>query len=204
VKAKGCFTPLAQTCIDPELSAIRNLWERRAKMVRIIFLIVLLLVGRSVQAGAVSGSFPSIDGGTLSLEEWRGQPVLVVNTASQCGFTGQYAGLQALWERYQSAGLVVLAVPSDDFNQELATAAEVKEFCALNYALTLPMTNILHVKGADAHPFYKAVKAETGFEPAWNFNKVLVAPDGSIAATFGSAVKPDSARMQREIEALLN
>lgn len=173
-------------------------------MVRIIFLIVLLLVGRSVQAGPVSGSFPSIDGGTLSLEEWRGQPVLVVNTASQCGFTGQYAGLQALWERYQSAGLVVLAVPSDDFNQELATAAEVKEFCALNYALTLPMTDILHVKGAEAHPFYKAVKAETGFEPAWNFNKVLVAPDGSIAATFGSAVKPDSARMQREIEALLN
>ncbi|MCE8508818.1 glutathione peroxidase [Ruegeria pomeroyi] len=173
-------------------------------MYRIVFLIFLLLVGRSVQAGPVSGVFPSIDGGSLSMEDWRGRPVLVVNTASQCGFTGQYAGLQNLWETYQDAGLVVLAIPSDDFNQELATAAEVKEFCALNYDLTLPMTDILHVKGTQAHPFYKAVKAETGFEPAWNFNKVLVAPDGSVAATFGSAVKPDSARMQREIEALLN
>ncbi|MCE8535118.1 glutathione peroxidase [Ruegeria pomeroyi] len=173
-------------------------------MYRIVFLIFLLLVGRSVQAGAVSGVFPSIDGGSLSMEDWRGRPVLVVNTASQCGFTGQYAGLQNLWETYQDAGLVVLAIPSDDFNQELATAAEVKEFCALNYDLTLPMTDILHVKGTEAHPFYKAVKAETGFEPAWNFNKVLVAPDGSVAATFGSAVKPDSARMKREIEALLN
>ncbi|MCE8517676.1 glutathione peroxidase [Ruegeria pomeroyi] len=173
-------------------------------MYRIVFLIFLLLVGRSVQAGPVSGVFPSIDGGSLSMEDWRGRPVLVVNTASQCGFTGQYAGLQNLWETYQDAGLVVLAIPSDDFNQELATAAEVKEFCALNYDLTLPMTDILHVKGTEAHPFYKAVKAETGFEPAWNFNKVLVAPDGSVAATFGSAVKPDSARMKREIEALLN
>lgn len=173
-------------------------------MYRIVFLIFLLLVGRSVQAGPVSGVFPSIDGGSLSMEDWRGRPVLVVNTASQCGFTGQYAGLQNLWETYQDAGLVVLAIPSDDFNQELATAAEVKEFCALNYDLTLPMTDILHVKGTQAHPFYKAVKAETGFEPAWNFNKVLVAPDGSVAATFGSAVKPHSARMQREIEALLN
>lgn len=173
-------------------------------MNRIVFLIFLLLVGRSVQAGPVSGVFPSIDGGSLSMEDWRGRPVLVVNTASQCGFTGQYAGLQNLWETYQDAGLVVLAIPSDDFNQELATAAEVKEFCALNYDLTLPMTDILHVKGTQAHPFYKAVKAETGFEPAWNFNKVLVAPDGSVAATFGSAVKPDSARMKREIEALLN
>lgn len=173
-------------------------------MVRIVFLIFLLLVGRSVQAGPVSGVFPSIDGGTLSMEDWRGRPVLVVNTASQCGFTGQYAGLQNLWETYQDAGLVVLAIPSDDFNQELATAAEVKEFCALNYDLTLPMTDILHVKGTQAHPFYKAVKDETGFEPAWNFNKILVAPDGSVAATFGSAVKPDSRRMKREIEALLN
>ncbi|MCE8522871.1 glutathione peroxidase [Ruegeria pomeroyi] len=173
-------------------------------MYRIVFLIFLLLVGRSVQAGPVSGVFPSIDGGSLSMEDWRGRPVLVVNTASQCGFTGQYAGLQKLWETYQDAGLVVLAIPSDDFNQELTTAAEVKEFCALNYDLTLPMTDILHVKGTQAHPFYKAVKAETGFEPAWNFNKVLVAPDGSVAATFGSAVKPDSARMKREIETLLN
>lgn len=173
-------------------------------MFRIVCLIVLLLVGRAVQAAPVSGVFPSIDGGTLSLEAWRGQPVLVVNTASQCGFTGQYAGLQDLWETYRGKGLIVLAVPSDDFNQELATAAEVKEFCALNYDLTLPMTDILHVKGAGAHPFYKAVKAETGFEPGWNFNKVLVAPDGTVVATFGSAVRPDSARMKREIEALLN
>jgi glutathione peroxidase len=152
----------------------------------------------------IGGTFASIDGGTLSIEDWRGQPVLVVNTASQCGFTGQFAGLQALYDQYRDRGLVVLAVPSDDFNQELATAAEVKEFCELNYGLDLPMTDISHVKGPNSHPFYQSVRAETGFEPGWNFNKVLIAPDGHVVATWGSAVKPMSRTVKQQIEALLN
>jgi glutathione peroxidase len=148
-------------------------------------------------------TFASIDGGTLNLAEWAGRPVLVVNTASQCGYTYQYDGLQKLYDRYKARGLVVLAVPSDDFNQELASAEEVKDFCELNFALDLPMTEIEHVKGGKAHPFYKAVKAETGFVPRWNFNKVLVAADGTVVGTWGSSTKPESNEIVGKIEALL-
>ncbi|MDK3075064.1 glutathione peroxidase [Sedimentitalea sp. JM2-8] len=155
-------------------------------------------------AAGLNGVFASIDGGTLAIEDWRGQPVLVVNTASQCGFTGQYAGLQKIYDRYRARGLVVLAVPSDDFNQELSSAAEVKEFCELNFGLDMPMTDITHVKGTRAHPFFKAVKAETGFEPGWNFNKILLSPEGRVVATWGSAVRPESDVVLRGIESLLN
>lgn len=172
-------------------------------MFRMLLLSALLLIGRMVQAAPVSGEFPSIDGGMLSLSDWRGQPVLVVNTASQCGFTGQYAGLQKLQDTYGLKGLVVLAVPSDSFNQELDTASEVKEFCELNYDLTLPMTDITPVTGPQAHPFYKAVAAETGFVPNWNFNKILLSPAGEVVATFGSTTRPDSRKLRRQVEALL-
>ena len=147
--------------------------------------------------------FPSIDGGTLSLGQWAGQPVLVVNTASRCGFTYQYEGLQALYDTYRAQGLVVLAVPSDDFNQELASGAAVKEFCEISFGLDLPMTDITRVTGAGAHPFYRAVAAETGFAPRWNFNKVLIAPDGTVAGTWGSATQPQSAEIVEAILPLL-
>ncbi len=148
-------------------------------------------------------TFTNIDGGSHSLSAWEGQPVLVVNTASQCGFTPQYEGLQELHETYKDRGLVVLAVPSDDFNQELDSADEVKEFCEITFGLDLPMTDITSVKGPDAHPFYQSVKAETGFSPKWNFNKVLIAPDGSVAGTWGSSTRPTSRTIKRAIEALL-
>lgn len=154
-------------------------------------------------AGMRDYSFPSIDGGALEMSDWAGQPVLVVNTASQCGFTGQYAGLQELYDAYRDAGLVVLAIPSDDFNQELASAEEVKEFCEVNYGIDMPMTDITRVKGASAHAFYQDVKAETGFVPRWNFNKVLVGPEGEIVQTWGSRTKPMSAEITEAVEQLL-
>lgn len=154
-------------------------------------------------AGMSGHVFPSIDGGTLNTGDWAGQPVLVVNTASQCGFTGQYDGLQALYDTYRDQGLVVLAVPSDDFRQELGSAEEVKEFCELNFALDLPMTDITHVKGTKAHPFYRDVAEATGFTPRWNFNKVLIGPEGDVVGTWGSATKPQSAKITGAIEALL-
>jgi len=147
--------------------------------------------------------FGNIDGGELRLSDWAGQPVLVVNTASRCGFTPQYDGLQALYDRYRDRGLVVLAVPSDDFRQELSSEAEVKEFCEVNFGLDIPMTSITPVRGPQAHPFYASLAAETGFAPSWNFNKVLIAPDGRVAGTWGSMTKPLSGAITREVEALL-
>jgi len=155
-------------------------------------------------AAPLDAVFPSIDGGNIALRDFAGRPVLVVNTASQCGFTYQYDGLQALYNRYREQGLVVLAVPSDDFNQELESAEEVKEFCEINFNLTLPMTDVTHVRGGQAHTFYKDVKAETGFTPRWNFYKVLIGKDGQVVETWGSNAKPDSGAIPRAIEALLN
>lgn len=148
-------------------------------------------------------SFPSIDGGTIDLDDFRGKPVLVVNTASLCGFAPQFSDLQELQDEYGAKGLVVLAVPSDDFNQELSNAAEVKEYCASNFDLTLPMTDITRVVGPGAHPFYAMLKQDHGFEPGWNFNKVLLDGQGGVVATWGSLTLPTASVVTREIEALL-
>jgi len=165
----------------------------------------VLVLAMILGAGMASAGerFSNIDGGVIDLADFAGKPVLVVNTASQCGFTPQYDGLQALHDTYRDR-VVVLAVPSDDFQQELASGAEVAEFCEVNFKLTLPMTDITRVTGPEAHPFYARVKAETGFEPAWNFNKVLIDGEGRVAGTWGSGVKPQSGQIVGAIEALLN
>jgi len=135
-------------------------------------------------------TFPSIDGGTYDTADWRGKPVLVVNTASMCGFAGQLRDMQALHEGYGDRGLVVLAVPSDDFNQELGSASEVSEYCQMEYGITLPMTDILHVAKGEVHPFYDWLRQETGFVPKWNFAKVLLGPQGQVLGHWGSFTKP--------------
>lgn len=171
-------------------------------MTRPIFLVPLFIAAMAAPAFA-GFSFSSIDGGTIDLDSFKGHPVLVVNTASLCGFTPQYSDLQALHDRYSGKGLVVLAVPSNDFNQELATGAEVKDFCKANFDLTLPMTDITHVKGDQAHPFYQWLASEHDFTPGWNFNKVLLGGNGEVLGTWGSMTKPDSAPILSQIEPLL-
>lgn len=173
-------------------------------MMKRLALAALVAIMPALPALAAGGfTFASIDGGDLNLDDWKGRPVLVVNSASRCGYTPQYEGLQALYERYKDRGLVVLAVPSDDFRQELSDEAAVKEFCEVTYGLTIPMTEITHVRGSAAHPFYKWVKDETGFEPRWNFNKVLIGTDGEVVETWGSRTKPLSQTITRLIEAEL-
>lgn len=171
---------------------------------RLILTALFVLCASVAQAAMSSFTFPSIDGGEIDLAEWRGQPVLVVNTASRCGYTPQYDGLQTLYDTYRDKGLVVLAVPSNDFKQELATDEAVKDFCEVNFALDFPMTTITSVRGEAAHPFYKWLEAEAGFSPRWNFNKVLIAPDGSVAATFGSNARPMSRQVTEAITDLLD
>jgi glutathione peroxidase len=151
-------------------------------------------------------TFAALDGGTLPLADWRGRPVLVVNTASFCGFTPQYSELEALWRRYRERGLVVLGVPSNDFGaQEPGSAAEIKQFCETNYDIDFPLAEKQHVIGAAAHPFYRWVAAELGEDaaPKWNFHKYLVGPDGSLAGAWPSRVSPTDAKVTGEIEALL-
>ena len=171
-----------------------------------LWLLTTLFVVWSSQTTALDRETPfdSIDGGTLTLTQWEGQPVLVVNTASMCVFTDQYRELQALYDRYRDQGLIVLAVPSDDFNQELASDAEVKEFCELIYGIDMPMTVITGVKGRNAHPFYQSLRQEAGFTPRWNFNKVLLDHEGQLVETFASRVSPLSDQITQKIDSLLS
>ena len=147
--------------------------------------------------------FKSIDGGIIDTNNWRGKPYLIVNTASKCGFTRQYAPLQKLYDRFHDQGLQMIAVPSDDFNQELDTDQQVKAFCELTYGIDMPMSITTSVKGNQAHPFFKAIKKETGFVPSWNFNKVLIDRDGNLAATWGSTTNPMSTKIITAIKASL-
>lgn len=177
---------------------------RARRLVHRLIAIPGTLVGCLLPAAAMAGfSFPSIDGGTIDLDAFKGRPVLVVNTASLCGFAPQFDDLQTLHDSYSQRGLVVLAVPSDDFRQELASAAEVKDYCAANFDLTIPMTDITPVTGDQAHPFYKWLADTEGFTPAWNFNKVLLDGDGAVVATWGSVMRPTAEPVVQKIEALL-
>ena len=145
-------------------------------------------------------TFASIDGGTIDTERWQGKPYLVINTASRCGFTKQYAGLQKLYDEYRIQGFGMIAVPSDDFNQELDSDAEVKSFCEINYGINMPMSETMSVRGSEAHPFFKDVKALSGFVPKWNFNKILIGGDGKVVGTWGSLTKPMAAKLTKAIE----
>jgi glutathione peroxidase len=147
--------------------------------------------------------FKSIDGGIIDTNDWRGKPYLIVNTASKCGFTRQYAPLQKLYDRFHDQGLQMIAVPSDDFNQELDTDQEVKAFCELTYGIDMPMSVTTSVKGDKAHPFFKSLKEESGFVPSWNFNKILVDADGELVQTWGSTTNPMSAKIISAVKSTL-
>jgi glutathione peroxidase len=137
--------------------------------------------------------FESIDGGAMPLSAFAGKAVLIVNTASECGFTPQYAGLQELAERYRGRGLVVLGVPSNDFGgQEPGDEAAIKDFCDSRYGVTFPMTRKVAVLGAGAHPFYRWIAATLGEDqaPRWNFHKYLIDPSGELAGAWPSKVDP--------------
>ncbi len=148
-------------------------------------------------------SFASIEGGTLPLADYAGKAVLVVNTASQCGFTGQYEGLQALWERYRDRGLVVLGVPSNDFGgQEPGSETDIKQFCETTFSVDFPLTAKQTVSGDGAHPFYAWARAELGTmaAPKWNFHKYLIAPDGRLVDWFSTVTAPDAGRLTSAVE----
>ncbi len=153
----------------------------------------------------------SIDGKELDLSKFKGKVVLVVNVASKCGYTPQYEGLQALFEKYEKDGLVVLGVPSNDFGkQEPGTDAEIVEFCKTNYKVTFPMTSKVVVKGKEKAELYSALTAATPdkdgkiTEVGWNFEKFLIGRDGKVVARFKSAVAPNAEELNKAIKTQLD
>ena len=164
-----------------------------------------------VQSGNANGqgmsaydfSFVSIGGEPMPFSDFKGKVVLVVNTASQCGFTSQYSGLVELWKKYKDKGLVVLAVPSNDFGgQEPGSSDEIKTFCEVTFGVDFPMTAKVSVSGKGAHPFYRWAKTELGrrAKPRWNFHKYVVGKDGKLIDWFGSMTSPGSSRVMKVIE----
>jgi len=147
-----------------------------------------------------------LDGTPLDLARFAGRPLLIVNTASKCGFTPHYAGLQALWREFEDAGLVVIGVPSNDFGaQEPGSPAEIAAFCRDSYGITFPVAEKTHVRGAAADPLFQWLAREGGFlaRPRWNFYKYLIGRDGRLAAWFTSLTPPGAARVRRAIRRIV-
>jgi len=146
---------------------------------------------------AYAFAFAGLNGGQIRLIEHAGKPILIVNTASRCGFTPQYGGLQELWTRFRDRGLLVVGVPSNDFgNQEPGGADEIAKTANVAFGATFPLAAKVEVKGANPHPFYKWASFERPFEvPSWNFHKYLIGRDGHVAATFPAEVEPTDPRV---------
>jgi len=186
--------------------------RRRSPLGRMAAAASIALAGTAAGTPAHAGesahafSFTGITGEPLPLEQFAGKAVLVVNTASKCGFTPQYDGLQALWDQYREQGLVVLGVPSNDFGgQEPGTEAEIQSFCSVNFDIDFPMTAKTKVSGGDAHPFYAWARDQVGLigSPKWNFHKYLIGPDGQLVDWFSSMTGPQAGRLVDAVERAL-
>ena len=150
--------------------------------------------------------FKDLDGSTLSLSEYKGKIIVAVNVASQCGFTKQYEDMQNIWDKYQSKGIIMLGIPSNDFGgQEPGNSTEIKNFCEAKFGITFPMTEKVSVKGAEAHPFYVWAKENHGKAaiPKWNFHKIIIDKNGKIAETFSSITKPSSKKFIEVLDKLI-
>ena len=185
-----------------------NLYEKK-----IFIIIILLMTIFTTESKAeyekifFDLNIKSLEGKNIELSEFKNKAVLVVNVASNCGFTKQYSDLQKLWETYKDKGLIVLGIPSNQFGgQEPGTNEEIKKFCELNFNINFPISNKVNVKGDKAHPIYLWAKDNYGKSavPKWNFHKILINTEGKIQNTYSSLTSPTSKKITNEIEKILN
>ena len=175
------------------------------------FLLILMIsffstkVLSSYDQLAYDFNFKDLDGSKIELNQFKNKVIVVVNVASQCGFTYQYEDMQKIWEKYQERGLIVLAVPSNDFGgQEPGNSEEIKTFCEAKFGITFPITEKVSVKGDNAHPFYKWAKNNHGSSavPKWNFHKIIIDKSGKIYKTYSSVTNPSSKKFTDVLEYL--
>lgn len=184
-------------------------YRRQENIMRTMIGVLLLMVFTSTHASdsaLLNQEFRALasDDVVNLADTYGGKVILVVNTASKCGNTPQYEGLEGLYQEYGEAGLVVLGFPSNDFmGQEPGTEEQIQEFCRLTYKVKFPMFEKVSVKGADAHPFFSAIAAEAGTFPTWNFHKFLIGRDGKLISAFSPRTQPYDERIVAEIEAAL-
>jgi len=176
----------------------------------LIFFLIIAIMGTSVNADnnklAYDFEFKDLDGSTIKLSEYKNKVIVIINVASQCGFTNQYEDMQKIWEKYQSKGIVILGVPSNDFGkQEPGSNEEIKNFCEAKFGISFPMTEKVMVKGPDAHPFYVWARENHGKSaiPKWNFHKIIIDKEGKINETFTSITNPSSKKFIKALEKLI-
>jgi len=177
-----------------------------------IFLILLMttILGNVGEANydklAYDFKFKNLDGSNLNLSEFKEKVIIVINVASQCGFTNQYEDMQSIWEKYQKKDVVILGVPSNDFGQqEPGNSQEIKNFCEAKFGISFPMTEKVSVKGTNAHPFYSWAHKNFGKSaiPKWNFHKIIIDKNGKVAETFSSLTNPSSGKFIKALEKLI-
>jgi len=180
------------------------------KIKKFILVILMSIFQTNLNANydklAYDFNFSDLDGSELNLSEYKNKVIIVVNVASQCGFTSQYEDMQKIWEKYQKKGIVMIGVPSNDFgNQEPGENKEIKNFCEAKFGITFPMTEKVTIKGDNAHPFYIWARNNYGKSaiPKWNFHKIIINKDGKIADTFASITNPSSKKFIKVIEKLI-
>lgn len=169
----------------------------------LVFAALLAVAASALAAGVLDHSYRPLAGKTpVRLnQQYAGEVLLVVNTASKCGFTPQYEGLEALHQKYSGQGFAVLGFPSNDFKgQEPGNEKQIQDFCTLTYGVKFPMFEKVHVVGAETTPLYRELAQETGVAPGWNFHKYLIGRDGRVVAQFPSKVKPDDPQLVQAIE----
>ena len=166
-----------------------------------------ILMTSEVKANVYQFNFKSIDGKEINLNDFKGKPIFIVNTASLCGFTYQYSDLEALHQKYKKDGLIIIGIPSNDFgNQELSSNQKVKEFCTINFDISFMLTEIINIKGEKGHPFFKWVKEEAGFLafPKWNFYKYLINRKGDLVSWYSSTTNPMSEKIKIKVKKLID
>ena len=177
----------------------------------LVFFTVTISAG-DIMAGSLSSnsahkfSFESIDGPLINLNDFKGHVILIINTASRCGFTRQYADMQNLWNTFKGKGFLLLGVPSNDFGgQEPGSEAQIKEFCQINFGVDFPLSKKEHVTGKNSHPFYKWAAEEVGIigKPRWNFHKYLIGGDGKLIDWFSSPTSLLSNKVTNAIKSAL-
>jgi glutathione peroxidase len=180
------------------------------KLPKLILLLSILFstqaFAQTSQRNAYQFSFDGVDGKSINLSDFKGKVILVVNTASKCGFTPQYKSLEELYKKYQKRGLVIIGVPSNDFgSQELANENQVKNFTQKEFKITFPLTSITKVSGSEANPFYLWANQQAGFagSPKWNFHKFLIDKNGNFVDWFSSPTDPMSEKVVSKIESIL-
>ena len=175
------------------------------KFIALTFLSFIINMTTTAANSFYTFSIESIEGKEIKMLDYKDKVVLLVNTASKCGFTPQYSGLQKIYDRYKDDGFIVLGVPSNQFNQELTKNSDVKEFCEIRFGVNFPLTKIQKIKGDDAHPIYKWVAENVSLigTPRWNFHKYLIGKDGQIINWYSSMTSPSSEGLINEIEKAL-